>query len=379
MSVPHLIQCQSRMISKQFHTFYHDQLVQAIDSYIRTELQNFHALPWSKQVTEKLMGFCKGGKLVRGTTFVEATHLLSNTLPAKLKLTDPAILAIGVAIELFGSALLIHDDIIDRDTLRRGKATIHTQFAEWATEHGRPSPQHDGNSAAIVLGDILLFLANRAIISQTDPALDITTIKTILQQFSRESLFTAFGELADSIGTPDQEQLSEEGILELYRTKTAHYTFCMPLTMAAIASKQSAEQVALWDTIGQHLGVLFQIKDDELGLFGNPDVTGKAVGADIRENKRTLYFLLTRNALLKANQTKKLELLEKAYGNPEITQTDILAVSKLIEDTGTRLALQNRMRTVATTTTNMLQSLEPSEPLRQWFSKLVEFTIARTK
>ncbi len=367
------------MTDNVFPSQYRTQLAQAIPVFLHTELSAYAQLPWVNEVETQLTQFCLGGKLARGTTFIHLTHLLQKTHPAAKRLQEATILAMGVGIELFGSALLIHDDIIDQDAVRRGIATIHTQYAQWAQGAGRPVPAHDGTSAAIVLGDVLLFLVNRALLQNLDPALDAATTRKLLLQFSRQALYTGFGELLDSVGTPAQSQPTEESVLALFSAKTAHYTLGMPFTLAAIASHQSDADVEVWDTIGDLLGTLFQIKDDEIGLFGDPNTTGKAVGADIRQNKRTLYFLYARDALRAQSSTTELQTLEAAYGNQQLDTETVDTVTKLIASTGARTALQERMEKIGASAVAQLEKLNLNAELNEWFHALVSFHLKRTK
>lgn len=367
------------MQSNVFPSHYREQLADAIPEFIDTELQQFKQLPWVTETIRTLSEFCVAGKLARGTTFVHLAHILGVDVPKEKQLQPETILSIGVGIELFGSALLIHDDIMDQDSKRRGKPTIHAQFATWAKKHNRNQHQHDGISAGITIGDILLFMVNSACFHRLDPAMSTQTIQKLLLQFSRQALFTGFGQLTDSIGLPSQLPLSTQDVLTLFRAKTGHYTLGMPLTIAAIVSQQSDEHIARWDRIGELVGTLFQIKDDELGLFGDPAVTGKSNASDIKQNKRTLFFLATQQALTKANRTEDLNFLETAYGNAHLSELERTQVVELIETSGARQSVIKTMQDLAAAATEELNLLQPSPTLQAWFAELLEFHLTRTK
>lgn len=356
-----------------------EELKKEIAEFLRSELSHYTHLPWSDQLLEMLSVYCAGGKQVRGGTFIQLAELLGQTLDSTKRPDHHTLLMIGVAIEVFGSAILIHDDILDQDELRRGKATVHTQFARWAENYKLPNSPHLGNSAAIVVGDILLFLTNKALISGAQVQNNPQLCSQLLHWFYRQALFTGFGELHDCLGTPDRANITPESISQLYKTKTAHYTFGTPLTLAGLITGQPSSVINKLETIGETIGVIYQIKDDEIGLFGDSAVTGKAVGADIRENKKGLHYWHAQSTLKTQHRMQDLAFLESAYGSKNLNAKDLDKAIKLIADTGAKLQLQREMEQLAKKVEQSIGTLDFSSEVHEWFKRLLTFNLERVK
>jgi len=284
-------------------------------------------------ICTRLYDFSTRGKMMRGglvclgyDIFTERTVLNGNFASGR-----DEVIRIGGAVELMQSALLIHDDIMDRDTLRRGAPTIHRQYADFLMQRGELSGSrnvkynaaaHTGEAMGICAGDIAFFLAF-SILSSLE--LNSRIHKRILKLFSREITMVGVAQMEDVFLSQSEKAGTEEAILNLYRYKTGRYTFSMPLVAGALISGCDTEEAGLLEELGEKLGVIFQIKDDELGLFGNEYEAGKPIGSDIREGKKTIiYYLLTGTA--DRDQLKKFKTV---YGNPDISDTDVDYVKNL--------------------------------------------------
>lgn len=166
------------------------------------------------------------------------------------------ILKTSIFIELIHNFLLVHDDILDEDRLRRGKPTLHTVY-----EQGR-NDKHYGTSMAIVAGDMMEFLG-RQILAQSDFA-DGCKIKA-MQALNKILSATAYGEMFEvelKERLKNGEAVKEEEVLDVYKTKTAFYTFVGPLQIGAILAGADKKTLLFCEKIGIPLGVAFQIKDD---------------------------------------------------------------------------------------------------------------------
>ncbi|MFW6180711.1 MAG: polyprenyl synthetase family protein [Spirochaetota bacterium] len=237
---------------------------------------------WAEDLMDRLALFCAQGKMLRGALVLFSHGLFK-------EVSSDAVRA-AAALELIHSSLLIHDDIMDRDLLRRGQRTIFAQYAEVAQGEGSPGPgeeaYHHGESLGMCAGDIGFFLAfgELALLQAPQPV-----IRQLVQRWSRELAAVGLAQMEDIGLGLRAGPVREEDVLRLYRYKTARYTFSLPLwTGALLAGQQRAVRERL-EEVGETLGVIFQIKDDELGLFGSARRTGKPVGGDLQEGKRTLY------------------------------------------------------------------------------------------
>lgn len=262
--------------------------------------------------------FALRGKFLRGTLFLLTCQILGQNI------TDEN-LSIAVSIELVHSALLMQDDIIDNDNLRRGKPTVFAKYETRGREIKVTDPLHYGRSMAIVASDVCIFLAYE-ILSQ----IKNKNTPEMLKCFSREIYLTALAEGLDTELGQIYREATKEDILSVYRYKTARYTFSMAFLMGCIYSNADEDTKKILDEIGEKAGIIFQLKDDEMGFFGEEKDIGKPVGSDIRENKKTLlrYFLFN-----KASSDEKNKL-DEYFGNSRLSTEQIAEVRLLAEKYG---------------------------------------------
>ena len=200
----------------------------------------------------------------------------------------PAPLAIAAALELYQASALVHDDVIDRADTRRGRVTPHVAFealhrdSSWIGD-----PAHFGTSAAILAGDLLLSAADCALYAASP---------RVKARFAQMTAEVAVGQYLDV--RAENIPIAESGIdlgnvLEVVKLKSARYSVMHPVTIGAIAAGAPDEVVLNLERILEPWGIAFQLRDDELGVFGDSAATGKPVGDDIREGKRTALLALT--------------------------------------------------------------------------------------
>jgi geranylgeranyl pyrophosphate synthase len=197
------------------------------------------------------------------------------------------VIQMGCAFELLHGSLLMHDDVIDRDFTRRGRPTLSALYRDDALARGKSAQdaEHAGHSAAIIAGDLLLAaaikLARRA--ADSLPAAD-----AIENSFHQGIHHAGAGELEDLLFSLDPVPAQVHEVLRMEKLKTAAYSFQVPLqTGALLAGADAAEATALAN-IGSQLGVAYQLIDDILGTFGDPEQTGKSIESDLREGKSTI-------------------------------------------------------------------------------------------
>ncbi len=261
------------------------------------------------EVAGVLDEFIAGGKMVRGA-FVVFGAELCGAAPNREHLRAAA------ALELVQSFLLIHDDIMDRDTTRRGKPSVYYSYAQRAEERGIADAEHYGASMGICIGDVAMLLAVELISElELDPALRTRVVQLLAREIAQVGLAqmkdVEHGVAADTITAAD--------VVRLYRYKTGRYTFSLPLMTGAIIAGREAETVGKLGRLGEELGVIFQIKDDQLGLFGSTETIGKPVGSDIRADKKTLFRLY----LFRSASDEDRERLAEVFGSQEINERDL--------------------------------------------------------
>ena len=198
---------------------------------------------------------------------------------------DDRLVVAGAAVELLHAFLLAHDDVFDRDATRHGQPTLHQVLrADVAARYPAADAARYGTSLAILAGDVAAMLAYD-VLARAPVAPDRLLRATLV--LSRVALETGYGEALDVLAELDP-QVDEARVLLIHRYKTAKYTIEGPLHIGAILAGAGPEQLAALSQFAVPLGIAYQVQDDILGVFGSERVTGKPVGADLREGKRTL-------------------------------------------------------------------------------------------
>lgn len=200
-------------------------------------------------------------------------------------------LDLACAFELLHNALIIHDDIIDRDFLRRGTPTISAVYRDEAAGYGRggTDAEHVGNSAALIAGDLLL---SEAIKIASRAASGLDNEEQVEACFFQAIEQAGAGELEDLLYSLYPHPATTADVLHMEELKTAAYSFALPLQAGALLAGADALQAQLLGAIGSKLGVAYQVIDDVLGTFGNPQDTGKSADSDLREFKSTILLSL---------------------------------------------------------------------------------------
>lgn len=234
-----------------------------------------------------------GGKRLRPAIFYYAFLSYSSKNLAK-------VLKLSFIFELFHSFALIHDDIIDNSDLRRGSLTVHRKY-DLAT--------------AILSGDLALMLADE-IFSQEICELKIINL---YNEFKQELLV---GEYLDIIKIDDINKIME--------LKTARYSFVKPAIIGLNLAKVSQQEINNWESILQRIGILFQIKDDYDGIFGDEKIIGKSTSTDILDGKNTLII---KKYLEKSNEVDKKRFY-LFFGKPNSKQEDVIWFKKSLKNYG---------------------------------------------
>jgi geranylgeranyl diphosphate synthase type I len=262
----------------------------------------------------------RGGKRLRAALVYYGYRCFSGE-------ANDAIWDVALSIELVQSFLLIHDDIIDEDSTRRGGPTIHQWYQDLHVErYARRDPRHFGESLAIICGDIALALANEILGNMLfDDRLKCETIVAMNRMIHK----VVYGECLDILSEVEDETTEEE-ILMMYRLKAAAYTIEGPLHMGAIMGGATKKDLKRLSDYAIPIGEAFQIQDDILGMFGDEKKLGKPVGSDIREGKKT--FLILR-ALEKGSQTKR-QFIKNMLGNKHLKEKDLDKLRKIVVESG---------------------------------------------
>lgn len=242
---------------------------------------------------------------------------------------------VAAAYELLHTALVVHDDVIDRDWSRRGVPNVAGSFRDAATTGGVPLPtaEHRGTSAAVIAGDLALAAAPRLVEAS---GVDGERRSRLLDILDEAIFASAAGEMADvdlAIGVMP----TIDDIIAMERAKTAVYSFEAPLQSGAVLAEASEQVIAALGIFGREIGIAYQIVDDLLGVFGNEAVTGKSTSGDLREGKRTIL-------VAHAATTEHWSAIEPFLGREDLTDDQIAHLRFRLDCSGATVVAIERIR-----------------------------------
>jgi geranylgeranyl diphosphate synthase, type I len=213
--------------------------------------------------------------------------------------------------------------------VRRGRSSIFQQYREKGDFLGYDDSYHFGESLGICAGDMAFFMGF-GIISAIDA--DGGGGRLVSEFCAREVSYVGLAQMQDvSFGYQNASPPIDE-ILKLYGFKTGRYTFSMPLALGAMIAESEVIARDAIEKLGENLGLIFQIKDDEIGLFGDSDEIGKVVGSDIRENKKSVY----RYHLFERAAAKDRTTLDRIFGKNSVSDDEVDCVREMIIQLGIR-------------------------------------------
>ncbi|MER7460782.1 polyprenyl synthetase family protein [Micromonospora sp. NPDC126480] len=246
------------------------------------------------------------------------------------------IVAAAAALELFHAFALIHDDILDGSDLRRGEPSVHRMFADLhASSSWRGDPEAYGRNTALLCGDLCAAWSDQMF---HECGLGADAVHRGYGVFALMRTEVIAGEYLDLVsGVGDGSVASA---LTVIRMKAARYTVTRPLQIGATLAGAPPELVDALAEFGDPLGDAFQLRDDVLGVFGDPEVTGKSVLDDLREGKPTVMMALVREAADRAQAARLREL----FGNPALDADGAAELRKIIESTGARERIEQMIR-----------------------------------
>ncbi|MBS3128821.1 polyprenyl synthetase family protein [Candidatus Woesearchaeota archaeon] len=341
---------------KSISTFLHSFLLQKKEQLRLINL-------WGQDSVTKLLNFVDQGKMLRGSLILFSYDLFQ-------KKKNEELIKVAAALELIHSSLLIHDDIMDRDELRRGKKTMHTQYAEHDTS--MKDSQHFGEGMAICVGDMGFFFAYE-ILSTLN--IEKTKKDNLIELFSKELMNVCLAQMQDLSAGASKKEVSEEDVLSLYKNKTARYTFSLPFMLGALLAGQHKKVLDQLSLLGEYLGLIFQIKDDELGIFGEEKTTGKPLGSDIKEGKQTLFSLY----LFQTVTPEEKKRLQNIFGNASFTKDDLRYVRHLIEHKNIFEKVNHIIKKFKTQAEHLISNLPISSEKKKELRNLLEYNLERQK
>lgn len=242
-----------------------------------------------------------------------------------------AALRVACALELVQTCALVHDDVMDGSALRRGRPSVHTDFAAQYPVARASAPGVPFSTAAAVLaGDVSLAWADDTI-ADTALAPDVRRgVRQVWRDLRTEMVGGQYLDLHGQI--TDSHSVARS--LRVACLKTARYTVERPLALGATLAGATEATVGTLCAAGRCAGIAFQLRDDLLSVFGDPEYTGKPAGEDIREGKLTYLVAVARARAVAEGDTVALSLLDGTLGDASLSATGLASVRSVLVATG---------------------------------------------
>jgi geranylgeranyl diphosphate synthase type I len=246
-----------------------------------------------------------------------------------------SVIDVATGLELFHAAALVHDDIMDRSDTRRGSPAAHKRFEALHSQSGWSGVGGDfGDSAALLLGDLLLGWSDELVDEGLARLESRSSANAARVEFNRMRAEVTSGQYLDILeerswaSAEERDQLARAHRVLVY--KSAKYSVEAPLAIGASMGGGTLAQLDTLRSFGLPLGIAYQLRDDVLGVFGDPEVTGKPAGDDLREGKRTVLVAIARAAL----PATAVHLLDELLGDPQLTDAQIRMLQNTLVDSG---------------------------------------------
>jgi len=281
----------------------------------------------------------------------------------------PQILAAAAALELLHASALVHDDVMDGSDTRRGRPSLHRLFAaRHAAQGWRGSPEAFGQGAAILLGDLLLSWTDEMYHASGLPGGALRRGQAVLDLMRTEVIA---GQYLDLLGQADGDG-AVESALRVAEYKTAKYTIERPLQLgAALAGSPGGPIPAAFSAYGLPLGIAFQLRDDILGVFGDPAETGKPASDDVREGKRTVLLAIARSRAT----PDQARIIDERLGDPRLDEAGAAEVRAVITGTGALSACETM---IGQHVAEAVAALGPAPVTGEARAALAELAVAAT-
>lgn len=316
--------------------------------------------------------FLSGGKRFRARCALLGYATVNPSVPDH-------VFDIASSLEVFHAAALVHDDIMDNSDTRRGAPSVHKLFEQLHGDsgwHGQPAPF--GTSSALLLGDLLLAFSDELFAQGIAAEPNLAARIASRTEFNRMRLEVTAGQyldIAEEAAWPvidKQDSLLRAQKVVIY--KSAKYSIEAPLVIGAALAGASASHLAGLRNIGVPLGIAFQLRDDMLGVFGDPAVTGKPAGDDLREGKRTVLIAFAQQQL----PSTAIRLMDELLGDPELTDEQISMLQQTLINSGAVDALEQMIDDQVAKAHTTIEAADFSDEAKAALCDLAEVVTQRT-
>ncbi len=299
-----------------------DQIDEALLNFAKAKVQDLGKLGEDVVgLINQAEDFARGGKHIR-PAFCQAGWLAAGG-----EQNDDRLIKAAAGLEWLQASALVHDDLMDGSDTRRGKPAAHKYFANLhKANKWQDDPEAFGLSGAVLLGDLLLMWCDEMFHTSGFPAETLLVAAKYLDLAKTE---VTIGQYLDVVG---QFKGADDmnAAMQVLRFKSAKYTIERPLHIGAALAGCDENLINTLSDVGLPLGEAFQLRDDILGVFGDPELTGKPAGDDLTSGKRTVLLAL---ASQMSNDYQK-QAIDRVVGNPTATASEIDSVREVFIDSG---------------------------------------------
>jgi geranylgeranyl diphosphate synthase, type I len=277
----------------------------------------------------------------------------------------------AAALELFQACAIVHDDVMDGSDTRRGQPAVHRRFsALHRTEQWSGDPEGFGTGAAILLGDLCLSWSDQMLSTCGLPAAALRAGRAVYDEMRTELMGGQYLDLLEQARGGG----SVERALRVARYKSAKYTIEKPLHLGAVLAGAGQDVLDGYSGYGLPLGEAFQLRDDVLGVFGDPSQTGKPAGDDLREGKRTALIALA----LESASPAQSAAVRRHLGDPHLSEDGVATLRTVLCDTGALARVEQMVDVLMSDALEALAAAPVSEPAREVLHELAVAATART-
>jgi geranylgeranyl diphosphate synthase type I len=351
-------------IDRQLRGF-RDQVGGVLSSFLREQVEALSGISSDLlPLLDTLEDLLDGGKRLR-PTFAYWGWRSAGGPP------EGPILQAASALEFLQACALIHDDVMDGSDTRRGKPAAHRRLATMHRSQGYlGSPEDFGTGSAILLGDLCLTWSDEMLMASDLPPRAMAAVKPIYDEMRTELMAGQYLDLLEQA----RGAFNLDDALIVARYKSAKYTVERPLHIGAAAAGAGSDHMRQLSEFGIPLGEAFQLRDDLLGVFGDPAETGKPAGDDLREGKRTALVALAWNRADAVQQ----DLLRRHLGDPAISAGVVDQLREVITQTGARAQVESMIDERVRQSGAIVEGMDLDPTSRAAFQRLMVLATRRS-
>jgi geranylgeranyl diphosphate synthase type I len=342
----------------------------ALESFLSRQMDALEAVsPDCAPMVDAVAELMRGGKRLRAAFCYWAWRGAGGE-------DTEAILVAAASLEFFQAAALIHDDVMDDSDTRRGMPAVHRRFATLHRASGWTGDgERFGLAGAVLAGDLCLVWNDEMMSGSGLTPVELSRARPVYDRMRTELMGGQYLDMLEQSIALRRDGGAVERARQVIRYKSAKYTIEHPLLIGGSLAGAGPELLASYSAFGLPLGEAFQLRDDVLGVFGDPVQTGKPAGDDLREGKRTV---LIAKALERATPGQA-GVVRQLLGDPGLDTTGVEALREVIVSTGALDAVEDLIDELVTRSRAVLDAADVAEPARAVLAGLVDAATARAR